>query len=91
MIQSVLACQKAYAKALLVNRRDLREAQRQGDIVGAEETLVSAFETDVEPLLHEFRARLGIERDPLKAYRASGYERNVARQRETVQGGVTLG
>ena len=91
MIQSVLACQKAYAKALLVDRTSLRAAQNAGDIVGAEEILVRSFETDVEPLLREARSEMNRDPEPLAAFRRSGYEKQAATERCAVQGAVTLG
>ncbi len=91
MIQSVVACQKAYAKALLVDRKTLAEAQDSGDIVTAEETLVAAYETDIEPLLGEVRREMGIDPAPIAAYRASGYELKAAEERKSTQGGATLG
>lgn len=91
MVQSVLNCQKAYAKALLVNRQALRDAQRAGDLVGAEEELVKAYEADVEPLLRLAREEMGLEPDPLQAYRRSGYEKQKAQERAGMAGGATLG
>jgi L-rhamnose isomerase/sugar isomerase len=81
MIQSVLNIQTAYAKALLVDRKKLAEAQLAGDIVTAENTLKSAFETDVRPLVAKVRQELDRPSDPLAAYRASGYAERAARER----------
>lgn len=50
MIQSVVAIQRAYAKALLINRTELARCRDEKDIVGAEEVLVRAFNHDVTPL-----------------------------------------
>jgi L-rhamnose isomerase/sugar isomerase len=84
MIQSVLNVQTAYAKALLVNRIALRQAQEAGDVLGAYRVLQSAYETDVRPLLAEFRARQGLDPDPIASFRASGYAERVARERTAV-------
>jgi L-rhamnose isomerase/sugar isomerase len=81
MIQSVLNAQSAYAKALLVDRAALREAQEAGDVLEAYRVLQAAFETDVRSLLAEFRARHGADPDPIAAFRASGYAGRVARER----------
>jgi L-rhamnose isomerase / sugar isomerase len=86
MIQSVLNVQTAYAKALLVNRTALREAQEAGDVLGAYRVLQAAFETDVRPLLSEFRVRQGRDPDPVAAIRASGYVERVARERPASAG-----
>ena len=81
MIQSVLNAQTAYAKALLVDRPALREAQEADDVLGAYRVLQDAFETDVRPLLAEFRARQGRDPDPIATFRASGYAERVASER----------
>ena len=81
MIQSVVNVQTAYAKALLVDRSALREAQEAGDVLQAYRVLQEAFETDVRPLLAEFRVRQGCDPDPITAFRASGYAERVASER----------
>lgn len=84
MIQSVLNVQTAYVKALLVNRAALRQAQEAGDVLGAYRVLQSAYETDVRPLLAEFRTRQGLDPDPIASFRASGYAERAARERTAV-------
>jgi L-rhamnose isomerase / sugar isomerase len=81
MIQSVLNVQTAYVKALLVDRQRLREAQEAGDVLGAYRLLQAAYQTDVRPLLAEFRIRQGIDPDPIAAFRACGYAERVAGER----------
>ncbi|HHX77339.1 MAG TPA: L-rhamnose isomerase [Firmicutes bacterium] len=81
MIQSVVNIQEAYAKALLVDRQSLEEAQQNFDIVGAEEILLAAYKTDVRPLLAQIREEMGVPTDPLAAYRNSGHKELVAQQR----------
>jgi L-rhamnose isomerase/sugar isomerase len=81
MIQSVLNIQMAYAKALLVDRTALREAQESGDVLGAYRVLQTAYETDVRPLLSEVRVRQGLDSDPIAAFRSSGYAERVTRER----------
>ncbi len=85
MIASVLNCQEAYAKALVVRRAQLAEAQAAGDVLAAHELLNQAFKTDVRPLLRRVREEMGVPPEPLAAYRASGYEQKVARERGTAQ------
>jgi L-rhamnose isomerase / sugar isomerase len=80
-IQSVMALQTAYAKALLVDDRALARAQAAGDIIGAEECLKDAYLTDVRPLLANVRADLGLDPDPLTAFRRSGYMKRIAAER----------
>ena len=77
-VQSVLHLQEAYARALLVNRRRLREAQEAGDVVGAENELLKAFRRDVTPLLVQVRREMGVPEQPLEALRASGYAGRIA-------------
>ena len=85
MIQTVMTAQELYAKACLVDRRKLLDAQARMNIVDAENCLKDAFFTDVRPLLAEWRKKKGIDPDPLAAYRASGYEARVAREREAAR------
>ncbi len=86
MIQSVVNCQVAYARALLIDREALRNARLTGDIVLAEETMLNAFRTDVRPLLASVRSEMGLDVDPLKAYRASGYYEKVVAERGQASG-----
>lgn len=82
MIQTVTTAQELYARACLVDREKLRDAQARMNIVDAEEVLKEAYHTDVRPLLAEWRKGRGIDPDPLRAYRASGYEQRVGPERE---------
>jgi L-rhamnose isomerase / sugar isomerase len=81
MIQSVVNIQTAYAKALLVDDDRLREAQEEGDVLGAHRVLLEAFESDVRPLLAKLRTELGLEPDPVAAFRAGGHAEQRARER----------
>ena len=75
MIQSVVNIQTAYAKALLVDRTRLQEAQQEGDVLGAHRVLSGAYETDVRPLLVSMRTDLGLAGDPIDAFRSLHAER----------------
>ncbi|MBS1709258.1 MAG: L-rhamnose isomerase [Armatimonadetes bacterium] len=81
MLQSVLNCQEAFLKALLVDREALRHAQMTGDVLGAHRVLTDAFRTDVRPLLEEHRRRHGLPTDPIKTHRESGYAERKAQER----------
>jgi len=81
MIVSVINCQVALAKALLVDRAALAERQAAGDVLGAHRVLIEAYETDVRPLLAQVRVEMGLEPDPIAAFHASGYAEKVARER----------
>ena len=83
MLQSVMNIQTAYAKALLVDEDAVSAAQREGDVLGAHRLLVEAFETDVRPLLARLRSELGVDPDPIAAFRAGGYAEELARERGT--------
>lgn len=80
-IRSVMNVQEATAKALLVDRDALGEAQRSGDVLGANAALMDAYNTDVRPLLAEVRESKGLAGDPIAAFRASGYSEKVADER----------
>jgi len=84
MIQSVMNIQTAYAKALLVDTSALTAAQADGDVLGAHRILVDAFETDVRPLLRGLRETLGVEPDPVEAFRQGGFGERLARERGIV-------
>jgi L-rhamnose isomerase/sugar isomerase len=81
MILSVVNIQAAYAKALIVDRRALAEAQLAGDVLGGHELLLRAYQTDVRPLCGYVRERSGAAPDPIAAFRASGYVARTAEQR----------
>lgn len=81
MIQTTCSVQELFAKALCVDRKALAKAQKDEDTVASEEVLRAAFNTDVTPLLRAVRKKLGVPADPLKAYRASGYEKKIAKER----------
>jgi L-rhamnose isomerase / sugar isomerase len=81
MVQTVDEAQKAFAKAHLVDRKALAVAQQRGDIVAAERLLKDAYETDVRPLLAEWRKAKGLPADPFDALRESGIIAKLGRQR----------
>ncbi len=81
MLQTVDAAQVLFAKAQLVDRKALAVAQAKGDIVAAERCLVDAYQTDVRPLIAQWRKAKGVPVDPLQAHRESGYVERVAAER----------
>jgi L-rhamnose isomerase/sugar isomerase len=81
MIQSVVNIQTAYAKALLVDQDRLETAQQEAEVLGAHRVLLEAFETDVRPLVGRLRSDLGLEPDPVDAYRSGGHAERLARER----------
>jgi L-rhamnose isomerase/sugar isomerase len=87
MIISVLNCQEAFAKSLLVPLPKLAEAQRSGDVLGAHHILTEAYRTDVRPLLAIVREEMDVPKDPISAYQASGYEAKIAADRGKAEAG----
>ena len=81
LLQSVENILSAYAKALLVDRDALAEAQAANDVVRAEEVLRDAFLTDVRPLVAEAYRQGGGALNPLAAYRAEGVRGQLIGQR----------
>ena len=80
-IRSITNVQEAVAKALLVDRVELKKAQLDGNVLAANDILMDAYNTDVRPLLGEMRNEIGLEADPMKAYLASGYGAKIAAER----------
>lgn len=87
MLVSVLNCQEAFAKALLVDQGALRAAQEAGDVLGAHRILNDAFRTDVRPLLRQFREQRGFPVDPVAELRGSKYLKDVIEARGTAEAG----
>ena len=81
IIRSVMNVQEATAKALLVDLDALRVTQAEGDVLAANAVLMDAYNTDVRPLLAELREEMGLNPDPLAAYRASGYAEKIIVER----------
>ena len=78
MIQTTCRVQELFAKAICVDREALAAAQQREDTVAAEEILQGAFSKNVNGMLKAVRRKLGVPADPLKAFRASGYEKQAA-------------
>ncbi len=81
MIQTVMMAQELFAKASLVDHERLMKAQRNSDVVRAEECLQDAFATDVRPAIREWRASKGLPANPQEAFRQSGYLERVLQER----------
>jgi L-rhamnose isomerase / sugar isomerase len=80
-IRSVMNVQEATAKALLVDATELAEAQQAGDVLAANAALMDAYDTDVRPLLAGLREEMGLDPDPVAAYRRSGYGEKIVAER----------
>jgi L-rhamnose isomerase/sugar isomerase len=80
-LRSVLNVEEALAKALIVDHEALGEAQQSGDVLAANGILMDAFRTDVRGALADRREQRGLPRDPVAAYRDSGYFERVSAER----------
>ncbi len=87
LISSTIEIQRAYAQALLVDRRALAGFQELNDAMMANQCLKRAFTTDVSPILAMARMHKGAAIDPLAAYRVSGYRAACAERRPIRRGG----
>ncbi|MGW0706297.1 L-rhamnose isomerase [Streptomyces sp. NPDC002643] len=81
IIRSVMNVQEATAKALLVDRGALAAAQASGDVLEANAVLMDAYNTDVRPLLREVREEMGLDPEPMQAYRRSGWASKIVEER----------
>ncbi|MHA7777829.1 L-rhamnose catabolism isomerase [Roseibium sp. M-1] len=86
LMTSAMEVQRAYAQALLVDRKALEGYQDGNDALMATTTLKTAFRTDVEPILAMARLESGGAINPVAAYRAAGYRAKVAEIRPEVSG-----
>jgi L-rhamnose isomerase / sugar isomerase len=86
LMRSANEVRRAYAQALLVDRKALAGYQAENDAMMASETLKDAFRADVEPILAMARIESGGAIDPIGAYRASGYRKKVSAIRPAVTG-----
>jgi L-rhamnose isomerase / sugar isomerase len=80
-IRSIMNVQEATAKALLVDTDALSFAQQDGDVLGANAVLMDAYNTDVRPLLSDLREEMGLQPDPMSAYKSSGYAEKIVADR----------
>ena len=90
LMASAIEILRAYAQALLVDRKALEGYQDANDALMANQTLKRAFTTDVGPILAKARLAKGGAIDPIGAYRASGYRAKVAEARPS-SGGSSSG
>jgi L-rhamnose isomerase / sugar isomerase len=80
-VRSVLNVEQALAQALLIDAPALERAQQSGDVLGAHDVLMDAFQTDVRSVLADRREDRGLPRDPMAAYRDSGYRERIIAER----------
>jgi L-rhamnose isomerase/sugar isomerase len=81
MVQTVTMAQQLFTKAALVDGRELATAQKKCDLVRAESLLQDAFATDVRPMIQDWRDSKGLPKDPMEAFRQSGYLERITKER----------
>jgi L-rhamnose isomerase/sugar isomerase len=81
MIQTVTMAQQLFAKAAMVDIEKLIAAQQKCNLVEAESCLQDAFATDVRPAIQEWRESKGLPKDPMAAFRQSGYLERITKDR----------
>jgi L-rhamnose isomerase / sugar isomerase len=64
-----------------VDAKRLAQAQKKCDLVSAESLLQDAFATDVRPIIQEWRTSKGLPKDPMEAFRESGYLERITKDR----------
>jgi L-rhamnose isomerase/sugar isomerase len=81
MIQTVTTAMELYAKAALVEHARLDQLQARCELVDAEMCLKDAFSTDVRPAIREWAKARGLPEDPMAAFRQSGYQERITKER----------
>ena len=81
LLQSIEAIMIAYAQALIVDTKALKEAQAVNDVVKAQEILQAAYRTDVRPLVAEARLRAGGALQPVQLFRALKVREQLIKER----------
>jgi L-rhamnose isomerase / sugar isomerase len=90
LIGSAEAIAEAYAKALIVDREALHQAQAENDAMMAFQALRAAYRTDVTPIVAMARWEAGGAIDALAAYRASGWRARKAQERRMASLGAGI-
>lgn len=84
LLSSTEAIVTAYAKAALVDRESLHEAQERNDAMMAFQALRAAYRVDVSPILAMVRMEKGGAIDPISIYRQSRWRERKAQERKAV-------
>lgn len=84
MLASAEAIIQAYAKALLIDREALEDAQGCNDAMMAFQALRRAYSIDVSPIVAKARVEAGGAYDVLTVYRTSGWRDRKAHERAAV-------
>ena len=81
LLQSIEAILISYAQALIVDRKQLHEAQKNNDVTLSQEILQDAFRTDVRPLVREAILQKGGSLNPLGLYRQMDSREKLIKKR----------
>ena len=84
MLSSAEAIGQCYARALLVDREALHDAQQANDTMMAFQALRRSYNVDVAPILAKARLENGGAIDVLEVYRASKWRDRKAQERKPV-------
>ncbi|WP_207456075.1 L-rhamnose isomerase [Herbiconiux sp. SYSU D00978] len=79
--RSVLNVQEMTARALLLDHEALEQARQENDVLAANAVFMDAFYTDVRPALADWRESRGLPRDPMAAFKESGYQQKIEAER----------
>lgn len=83
LLQSLEAILIAYAQALLIDRKELKVAQAESDVVKCQEIFQDAYRTDVRPILMAAREKSGAAINPVEAYRNFNIRKKLISERGT--------
>src|SRR5207244_10826169 len=78
---AVAVAPEPFSVAAVVDGRAVAAGQRDCDVVRAEAYLQDAFATDVRPVIQEWRVSKGLPKDPMEAFRQSGYLERITKKR----------
>jgi L-rhamnose isomerase / sugar isomerase len=81
LMVSVEEIQKAYVKALLIDRTKLYEYQTKNDPLMALKTLKAGYDIDVDAVIKKARLEGNGAIEPVKIYRESAYRQNKVKER----------
>lgn len=87
LLASAEAIAAAFARAQLVDRAALAEAQARNDVMAAFRLLRQAYDTDVTSILAMMRLAAGGAADPIALYRQSGWRTRKAKERKPPKAG----
>ena len=85
LIAAAEAITGAYARALLVDREELKASRHGNDVMMAFRALRTAYNVDASPILAMARVDAGGAADPVEMFRELGYRTQTAGERKTAE------